>query len=152
VRGLVGWSMVGWEKGERQVQKCKGTNRPAAGAKDGKVGEEGWVEYGVLSTDYRFERPRVRHELKGGPGRMRGMHKRPKAAALPYTRNPQPDTHGYLKAEPFSIRQPLTAISFIGWSRGVQCHSLPHISPLALSWACGLSLSPNITPCERTPL
>jgi hypothetical protein len=43
---------------------------------------------------------------------MRGMHKRPKAAALPYTRNPQPDTHGYLKAEPFPIRQPLTAISF----------------------------------------
>jgi hypothetical protein len=29
---------------------------------------------------------------------MRGMHKRSKAAALPYTRNPQPDTHGYLQA------------------------------------------------------
>ena len=29
---------------------------------------------------------------------MRGMHKQPNAAALPYTRYPQPDGHGYLKA------------------------------------------------------
>jgi len=71
--------------GERR-EKCKGANRPAAGAKVQRLGAECWVEYRVQITEYGAVRV-TRLARSANPTRGRSI---------------------------FPIRQPPTAIPFIG--------------------------------------